>query len=78
MFKDLPKEKLYEFSRQAVPCVGFNTRRATRLITQYYDKMLAPAGIRSTQYSLLSLLDMMGEAPMQEVAYVLAMDKDNL
>ena len=78
MFKDLPKEALYEFSRQAVPCVGFNTRRATRLITQYYDKALAPAGIRSTQYSLLSLLEMMGEAPMQEVAYVLAMDRTTL
>lgn len=78
MFKDLPKESLYEFSRQAVPCVGFNTRRATRLITQYYDRMLAPAGIRSTQYSLLSLLAMMGEAPMQEVAYVLAMDRTTL
>ena len=78
MFKDLPKESLYEFSRQAVPCVGFNTRRATRLITQYYDKALAPAGIRSTQYSLLTLLAMMGEAPMQEVAYVLAMDRTTL
>lgn len=78
MFKDLPKENLYEFARQAVPCVGFNTRRATRLITQYYDKALAPAGIRSTQYSLLSLLSMMGEAPMQEVAYVLAMDRTTL
>lgn len=78
MLKDLPKEALYEFSRQAVPCVGFNTRRATRLITQYYDKALAPVGIRSTQYSLLSLLEMMGEAPMQEVAYVLAMDRTTL
>jgi len=78
MFKDLPKESLYEFSREAVPCVGFNTRRATRLITQYYDKALAPTGIRSTQYSLLSLLSMIGEAPMQEVAYVLAMDRTTL
>ncbi len=78
MFKNLPKESLYEFARQAVPCVGFNTRRATRLITQYYDKALAPAGLRSTQYSLLSLLSMMGEAPMQEAAYVLAMDRTTL
>jgi DNA-binding MarR family transcriptional regulator len=78
VFKNLPKESLYEFARQAVPCVGFNTRRATRLITQYYDKALAPAGLRSTQYSLLSLLAMMGEAPMQEVAYVLALDRTTL
>ena len=69
---------MYEIARQAVPCVGFNTRRATRLITQYYDKALAPAGIRSTQYSMLSLLSMMGETPMQEAAYVLAMDRTTL
>jgi DNA-binding MarR family transcriptional regulator len=78
MFKNMPKETLYEFARQAVPCVGFNTRRATRLITQYYDKALAPAGLRSTQYSLLSLLSMMGEASMQEVAFILAMDRTTL
>lgn len=78
MFKDMPKETLYEFARQAVPCVSFNTRRATRLVTQYYDKALAPAGLRSTQYSLLSLLSMMGEAPMQEVALVMAMDRTTL
>lgn len=78
MFKEMTRADLYEFARQAVPCVGFNTRRATRLISQYYDKALAPAGLRSTQYSLLSLLAMMGEAPMQEVAQVLAMDRTTL
>jgi len=78
MFKGMPRESLYEFARQAVPCVGFNTRRATRLITQYYDRALAPAGLRSTQYSLLSLLSMIGEAPMQDVAFVLAMDRTTL
>jgi DNA-binding MarR family transcriptional regulator len=78
MFKDMPKESMYEFARQAVPCVGFNTRRATRLITQYYDKALAPAGLRSTQYSLLSVLSMMEEASMQDLAFVLAMDRTTL
>jgi DNA-binding MarR family transcriptional regulator len=78
MFKEMPKESLYEFVRQAVPCVGFNTRRATRLITQYYDKALAPSGLRSTQYSLLSSLSMMDEASMQELAFVLAMDRTTL
>jgi DNA-binding MarR family transcriptional regulator len=54
----MQKESLYEFSHQAVPCVGFNTRHATRLITQYYDKALTPVGLRSTQYSLLNALSM--------------------
>ena len=74
----MPKENLYEFARQAVPCVGFNTRRATRLVTQYYDKALAPSGLRSTQYSLLNGLSMMGEASMQDLALMLAMDRTTL
>ena len=78
MFKDMPKENLYEFARQAVPCVGFNTRRATRLITQYYDKALAPAGLRSTQYSLLNGLSMLGEASMQDISIMMAMDRTTL
>lgn len=78
MLREMPPETFYEFARQAVPCVGFNTRRATRLVTQYYDNALAPAGLRSTQYSLLSLLAMIGKAPMHEVAFVLAMDRTTL
>jgi DNA-binding MarR family transcriptional regulator len=78
MFKDMPRENLYEFARQVAPCVGFNTRRATRLVTQYYDHALAPVGLRSTQYSLLSLLSLVDEIPMQELALVLAMDRTTL
>ena len=74
----MPRESLYEFARQAVPCVGFNTRRATRLITQFYDKALAPTGLRSTQYSLLSVLSLMDEIFMQDLALVLAMDRTTL
>jgi DNA-binding MarR family transcriptional regulator len=78
MFKEMPKESLYEFARQAVPCVGFNTRRATRLITQYYDKTLAPTGLRSTQYSLLNALSMLEEASMQDMTIIMAMDRTTL
>ena len=78
MFKEMPKESLYEFARQAVPCVGFNTRRATRLVTQYYDKALAPTGLRSTQYSLLNALSMLGEASMQDMSTMMAMDRTTL
>ncbi len=78
MLKEMPKESLYEFARQAVPCVGFNTRRATRLVTQYYDKALAPTGLRSTQYSLLNALSMLGEASMQDMSIMMAMDRTTL
>ena len=78
MFKDMPRESLYQFARQQVPCVGFNVRRATRLITQFYDKMLAPSGLRSTQYSLLNVLSLMNDLRMQDLALILAMDRTTL
>ncbi|HNB53288.1 MAG TPA: MarR family winged helix-turn-helix transcriptional regulator [Anaerolineales bacterium] len=74
----MPREDFYALARQVAPCVGFNTRRATRLVTQYYDHALAPVGLRSTQYSLLGLLALVDEIPMQELALVLAMDRTTL
>lgn len=74
----MPRESLYEFARQQVPCVSFNFRRATRLVTQLYDKILAPSGLRSTQYSLLNVLSLTDELRMQDLALVLAMDRTTL
>lgn len=78
MFKDMPREEFYAMARQVAPCVGFNTRRVTRLVTQYYDHALAPVGLRSTQYSLLGLLALVDEIPVQELALLLAMDRTTL
>ncbi|NUM43286.1 MAG: winged helix-turn-helix transcriptional regulator [Anaerolineales bacterium] len=78
MFSNLPRENFYEIALQTVPCVGFNTRRVTRMVTQYFDRALAPVGVRSTQYSLLSVLAMVDEISMQELAFVLAMDRTTL
>ncbi|HUG34782.1 MAG TPA: MarR family winged helix-turn-helix transcriptional regulator [Anaerolineales bacterium] len=78
MFKDMPRESLYQFARRQVPCVGFNVRRATRLVTQYYDKILAPSGLRSTQYSLLNVLSLVNNLRMNDLALILAMDRTTL
>lgn len=78
MFRDMTREMLYAFARQNVPCVGFNTRRATRLVTQFYDRALAPVGLRSTQYSLLSVLALVPALNMGDLANILAMDRTTL
>lgn len=78
MEKKIPQQSLYEFARQSVPCVGFHTRRATRLVTQYYDHVLAPASLRLTQFTLLNTLAVLGEMTMQYLALVLAMDRTTL
>ena len=37
-------------------CAAFNLRRATRLVTQHFDRHLRPLGIKITQFSLLAAL----------------------
>jgi DNA-binding MarR family transcriptional regulator len=58
VFRELDRDELDALARVAVPCVGFNTRRAARLISQHYDRALAPTGLRSTQFSLLSAVSL--------------------
>lgn len=39
-----------------LPCVCANLRRAARVVTQFYDQQLRPAGMRVTQFTLLQAL----------------------
>ncbi len=42
-------------------CVCTATRRAARSITQFYDLVLAPIGLKATQFSLLQAIAVHGE-----------------
>jgi DNA-binding MarR family transcriptional regulator len=61
-----------------VDCVGFNLRKATRAVTQLYDEMLRPAGIRVTQYSLLVVLKIIGPVLVTDLAEKIVMDRTTL
>jgi DNA-binding MarR family transcriptional regulator len=61
-----------------VDCVGFNLRKATRAVTQLYDEMLRPVGIRGTQYSLLVVLKIMGPVLVTDLAEKIVMDRTTL
>lgn len=61
-----------------VDCIGFNLRKANRAITQLYDEMLRPIGIRATQYSLLVVLKLMGSVLVTELAEKIVMDRTTL
>jgi DNA-binding MarR family transcriptional regulator len=66
----------------AIPsaCTATALRKASRRITQFYDEALAPSGLRSTQYAVLSELQRRGaQAPsLQELADALVMDRSAL
>ena len=59
-------------------CIGFNLRKATRAVTQLYDEILRPSGIRGTQYSLLVALKLVGPVLVTDLADKIVMDRTTL
>jgi DNA-binding MarR family transcriptional regulator len=59
-------------------CTCFKLRRLTRRVTAVYDRALAAAGIRVTQYSVLGQLRRLRAASMSELADALDMDRTTL
>lgn len=62
----------------AALCYCGALRKATRNLTQAYDRCLAPYGIRVTQYSILSTLQRTGPRSINELAAELVMDRSTL
>lgn len=59
-------------------CTCFNLRKATRAVTQYYDDVLRPSGLRATQFSLLMVLRAAGPLRLTELAEMAVMDRTTL
>ena len=59
-------------------CIGFNLRKANRAVSQLYDEMLRPTGIRGTQYSLLVTLKVMDSVLVTYLAEKVVMDRTTL
>jgi DNA-binding MarR family transcriptional regulator len=53
-------------------------RRAARVVTQLYDRSLAKAGLRVTQFSVLARLTYRGPATINGIATDLSMDRTTL
>ena len=64
----------------AVPhgCTNLRLRQLTRRVTQHYDAQMAAAGLKTTQYSLLSAVLSMGPARPADLAAALKMDPSTL
>jgi DNA-binding MarR family transcriptional regulator len=59
-------------------CNNAALRKATRRVSQLYDSVLAPSGLRSTQMSILVHIDRAGTPSMSELAVALVMDRSAL
>src|SRR3989442_13859604 len=59
-------------------CACGRLRRATRALTQLYDDLMAPSGLRITQFSLLGTLARNGTARISDLADSLLLDRTAL
>jgi DNA-binding MarR family transcriptional regulator len=59
-------------------CSCISLRKATRHVSQFYDAYLAPSGIRTTQYSILSRVARQGAPRINTLAAELAMDRSTM
>src|ERR1700687_3237204 len=59
-------------------CTCGRLRRAARALTQLYDDLMAPSGLRVTQFSLLRTLSREGPSRMSALAEALLLDRTAL
>lgn len=62
----------------ATNCACFNVRKAARAVTQLYDSILKPAGLRGTQFTLLIALSRSGKISISQLANALVMERTTL
>jgi DNA-binding MarR family transcriptional regulator len=57
-------------------CAGF--RRTSRALTQMYEEALRPLALRATQFTVLQVLQRVGEVSQGQLGGMLAMDSTSL
>src|SRR5688572_17808915 len=62
----------------ALDCNCFAVRAAARHVTQFYDRLLAPTGLRTTQFSILAKLARLGPLTINQLAAEMVMDRTTL
>src|SRR2546422_11113863 len=60
------------------PCVCNTLRMVSRAVTQLYDDILRPSGLRVTQFSILGAVARLGEANLRQLEHTLAIDQTTL
>jgi DNA-binding MarR family transcriptional regulator len=60
------------------PCVCSTLRMVNRAVTQLYDDILRPSGLRVTQFSILATMARSGEANLRQLEAALAIDQTTL
>src|SRR3989442_3469037 len=64
--------------RQLSPCVCTTLRMVSRAVTQLYDDVMRPSGLRVTQFSILATIARMSRANLRQLQDTLAIDQTTL
>lgn len=59
-------------------CVCSNLRKKTRVVTQLYDKLLQPTGLKVTQYSMLANIDLQQSVSISRLGEILLLDQTTI
>ena len=68
----------FELDIVARTCANRHLRQAARVVTRAYDRVLAPTGLKSTQFSLLAATTRMGPRSITELADILGLERSTL
>ena len=75
----MEEQKFNSFKyRQLQSCKCFKIRKASRIVTQFYDKKLKSCNLRITQFSILSFLATSDNKTMNSLSDELLMDRTTL
>ena len=61
-----------------LPCACANLRRASRVVSNYYDALMRPSGLHVSQFTLLQALNIAPESTQKQLAEVLEIDSTPL
>ena len=59
-------------------CAAYQFRRTSRAVARLYDAAIAPSGIRSTQFAILTAIAKLQPVPISRVAEILVIDSTTM
>lgn len=78
MINESTLSQLAQYIELAPDCACYNLRKASRAVTQLFDEMLQPSGLRVTQFSILVVICILGSATISRLAETLVTDRTTL
>ena len=78
MEQETPELDMANFRQLAAACTCTHVRKAARVITQFYDTLLEPSGLRITQFIVLVPTALFAQDTVMQLAEKLAMDRSAL